>query len=419
MLVVGTLSAIADHFRVYLASVLLAGGVSAGLNYVFLKRWVSGLMFLQVSFIFNTAIILFGWATGAVSLGRVGHFLAYELAVVIGMYWVYRRILRQRARVLEGLRRLRGRAVWALLVAFNLGLLGVYLVFVVQNDGSSRIEFMTANWFSFLRPVMSILTPLTFFVPLYLLDCGQRFLPLSLLASAVLSSIASGSKGALAFGLVAALLFYQDLKGSRLNLPKALKFALLTGLSVATVFALARLEVTLPDLADRFVRFGEATIMVYYSGDPAAAAAGVSTLAKIHRGGAKLLGDRSAADVDTLFGFALSQVEYGAHNFTGPNAQIPSYMLCNYSGWENLIGLASILGYLAMMACFFESLLQRPGSARMMLLPFVVASLNAFPQDYYQGMSDATVIGIAALVFAGASVAALAGRRANRIDAAA
>jgi len=397
MLVVSTLIALSNHLWVYLASLLLAGLIGVGVNYVFLRKCVSGLIFLQTSFVFNTAIILFGWRLGTVSPLRVAHFLIYEFAVVLGTYWVYRNILRHRTGLFQAFRTLPYRAIAPLLVSFNCVMLGLSLIFVAGNNGASRIEFMTASWFSYFRPIMSILVPLSFLFPLYLLDCGHRFLPLSILASSVISNIASGSKASFVFGIVGSLLLYQDLKGSRLVIPKTLRFAVLIVMSFSAVVALVRLNVSMADLADRFVKFGESTIMVYYSDDPSAASSGVSTLAKVHRGVAKLLGDSSANDIDTLFGFALSGLEYGGQTFTGPNAQVSSYMLCNYSGWGNLIGIASIIGYLAVVTWFVNHIVCKQGAARMMLLPFVVASLNAFPQDYYQGMSDLTLIVILVL----------------------
>jgi hypothetical protein len=419
MLVVNTLLALSDHLLLYLAFILLAGLIGIGLNYIFLRTCVSGLIFLQTSFVFNTAIILFGWGTGAVSAFRVAHFLIYELTVVIGIYWVYRKLLRTRARIFENLQHLNVKAISALLVLFNCVLFGLYLLLVVGNNGVSRIEFMTASWFSFFRPIASILEPLSFFFPLYLLDRGKRLLPLSILASSVISNIASGSKGSFVFGAIGSLLLYEDLKGSKLVIPRALKFLLFILISLSAVFALERLDVSMVALAQRFVRFGESTIMVYYSADPSAAASGVSTFAKIHRGAAKLLGDRSAADIDTVFGFALSRDDNGAHNFTGPNAAISSYMLCNYSGWQNLIGFASILGYMAIVAWFVEHLIYRQMPGCLMLLPFVVASLNSFLQDYYQGMSDVTLMLIAALAFAGIGVTTLACRGARSVHGAA
>ena len=410
MLIVATISSIADHLLVYLASLLLAGLMGIGLNYIFLRRYVSGLMFLQISVVFNTAIILFGWTIGAVSLFRVVHFFFYQWTAVIGIYWIYRRILQNRARTFLRLSQFNVTAVSALLVSFNLIMFGLFFCLVVQNEGASRIEFMTAAWFSFFRPVMSILTPLSFFVPLYLLDCGHRLVPLSILGSSVMSNIASGSKASFVLGVIGSLLLYEELKGARLVLSRALRWFLLIAMSLSAVLALERLDVNLVALAERFVRFGESTIMVYYADDASAAASGVSTLAKVHRGVAKFVGDRSAADVDTAFGFALSREDNGAHNFAGPNAAISSYMLCNYSGWENLIGLASIFGYLAVVTWFIERCVHRQGAWGVLLLPFAVASLNGFVQDYYQGMSDVTLMLIAILASAWIGVTTFACR---------
>lgn len=408
MLIVATLLSIADHLYLYLACLVLAGALGTGLNYIFLRRYVSGLLLLQLSFVFNSAIIFFGCFRGTISVFRVGHFFFYELTVVVGIYWVYRKILRHRERLFEQLSHWNAPAVSALLVSFNGVLFGLYMVVVIGNEGGSRIEFMTASWFSFFRPVMSILAPLSFFFPLYLLDCGKRFLPSTIMASSILSSVASGSKGNLLFGSVSALLLYQELKGARLVIPRALKFSLVLLIALAGMVTLGRLEVDGAELAQRFVRFGESTILVYYADDPTTAAAGVSMLAKIHRGVARVLGDSSAADVDTLFGFALSHEDNNGSSFTGPNAAIPSYMLCNYSGWQNIVGFASILGYLAIVAWFVKRLVGR--QVLILLLPFAVTSLNAFVQDYYQGMSDVTLILMAALAMTGFGITALACR---------
>jgi hypothetical protein len=130
MLIVATISSIADHLLVYLASLLLAGLMGIGLNYIFLRRYVSGLMFLQISVVFNTAIILFGWTIGAVSLFRVVHFFFYQWTAVIGIYWIYRRILQNRARTFLRLSQFNVTAVSALLVSFNLIMFGLFFCLV-------------------------------------------------------------------------------------------------------------------------------------------------------------------------------------------------------------------------------------------------------------------------------------------------
>jgi hypothetical protein len=416
MLLVSTLLSISEHLGVYLLCLLIAGLIAVGLNYIFLRRYFSGLISLQISFAFNAAIILFGWATAAVSIARGLHFFLYQLLVVVGIYWVYRNILQHRVALLSRLHRLTVSTLSAILLLFNLALFGLFLGVVVQNEGGSRIEFMTAFWFSFVRPAMSIVTPLSFFVPFYLFDRGHRLWPALILASSVLCNVASGSKASFVFAMIASVLLCRDLKGSRLAVPQGMKLALVLVTSLSALLALQRLDVNLAALGQRFVRFGESTIMVYYSDNSSAAASGVSTLAKIHRGGAKLLGDASAADIDTIFGFALSREDNGAHNFTGPNAQVSSYMFCNYSGWENLIGIASILGYLAVLQRFLKGLISRQAPGSVLILPFLVASLSNFLQDYYQGMSDVTLIVMVGLAHAAIGITKFACGNVESLD---
>jgi hypothetical protein len=416
MLLLSTLLSISDHLWVYSVCLLIAGLMAVGLNYLFLRRYVSGLISLQISFAFNAAIILFGWATDAVSVVRGLHFFLYQLLVAVGIYWVYRNMLQHRVTLLSRLHRLTVATLSAILLLFNLALFCLFLGTVVQNEGSSRIEFMTTSWFSFIRPVMSIVTPLSFFVPFYLFDRGRRLLPVLILASSVICNVASGSKASFIFAMIASVMLYRDLKGSRLAVPQRMKLALVLVTSLSALLTLQRLDVDLVALGQRFVRFGESTIMVYYSDIPTAAASGVSTLAKIHRGGAKLLGDASAADVDTIFGFALSSEDNGAHNFTGPNAQVSSYMFCNYSGWENLIGVASILAYLAVLQGFMKGLISRQAPGGVLILPFLVASLNSFLQDYYQGMSDVTLLVMLGVAQAAIGITRFACRNVESLD---
>jgi hypothetical protein len=410
MHVISALSAISDHIAAYLVSLFLAGLIGIGLNYIFLRKYTSGLIYVQISFAFNTAIILFGWWNGNVTLFHVAHYFIYEMTVVVGVYWVYRQILKGNARLFESLQKMNVGTVSALLVMYNVAISLMVIKYVVGIGGASRIGYMTAPWFSFVRPIMFILDPLSCLFSIYLFDRGKRILPALILASTVIASILGGSKASYLYGVLIMLLFYEDLKGGPLVIPKALKSALVIGLCVSAVVTLARLNENATSMETRLVLTGESTIEVYYSDDPTAAASGVSTLAKIHRGVAKVLGDSSANDPDTLFGYALNRVEYGANTFTGPNAAIASYMLCNYSGWENLIGFASIFGYLAIVSWFYDIFIYRHGQAtpRLIYLPFLVTSLYNFPQEYNHGMSDLTLICILALSFAWISLAVVA-----------
>ena len=168
---------------------------------------------------------------------------------------------------------------------------------------------------------------------------------------------------------------------------------------LAGFIALNRLNVSALDLVERFIKTGESTIMVYFSADPTEACKDVSLFAAVHRGIAKFFSDSSALNIDTLFGFALSTIDYGDHFFTGPNAQIGSYMLCNYSYFYNIIGIATILAYFSIVRVFSNKVVYSKYNLPIILFPLVITSINAFAQDYYQGISDITLIFIISILF--------------------
>ena len=293
------------------------------------------------------------------------------------------------------------------------------IVFRFVEGGSSRIAYMTTSWYSFLRPIVFIFGPFTMLLPIYLLDRGKRLLPLSLIAATLPAEVFSGSKASFLFSsALFAYLLYRDIKGTRINISWRFKGVLIVVFALVAVATLARLNESMVEMGERMVRTGKSTVLVYYSDDPSAAAQGVSTLAKIHRGVARALGDRSAADPDTLFGFALSKIAYGSNDLTGPNAQISSYMMCNYSGWRNIIGLSSIVAYLFSVLLFYKIYIYSPGEGknhRFFSLPFVVVSLFTFPQDYQHGISDLTIMGITIVFITWTGLALMASRWAERL----
>jgi hypothetical protein len=366
---------------------------------MFLGKYTCGILYVQISFAFNAAIVLFGWRNGDIPAFRVLHFFFYEMITVLGVYWVYRRILHSRVRLFESLQSVNVGMISTLVLVYNLGISLMEIKYVLGSGGASRIAYMESPWFSYLRPVMFIFDPLSFLIPIYLFDRGKRLLPLLILGTSIVTNVLAGSKASFLYGAIIMLLFYEDLKGARLAITNSLRFALVMVLSVSALFALIRLNESMTDMAARLALTGESTIMLY---QPEAAAEGVSTIAKIHRGVAKAVGDRSAKDPDTLFGYALSRLEYGANTSTGPNSAIASYMLCNYSGWGNLIGLACIISYLVVISLFFNVIIlaQNREVSRILFLPFIVTSLYNFPQDYNHGMSDITTICILVLITA-------------------
>lgn len=392
MLVPNTMKHIADNYINYIYCLSLSILILTTINYFFFKSIITGLLNFQISFIFNFAIIFYGLFNSFVSIDRFLHFLLYELLVTTFIYYIYARILNDRKLIFSQLSNSSVIPITLLITVFNIFVLLMYLAFV-PSDGASRIEFMTSRWFSFVRPFITISQPLGYFLTIYLLDSGKRILPVILLFSLITPSIASGSKASFAISITAAFIIYRQVKGSKIILPLKLKFLIVAVLLVLISFSLNRLQVDILDVALRFIRTAEATIIVYFSDTPTAACTDVSKFAVLHRGVARFFGDQSAIDIDTLFGYALSIVDYGAHNFTGPNSQIASYMLCNYTGLFNIIALLSIAFIFICAWYFYKLVVMRISSINnILLLPFVFGVLDAFSQSYDDGVSSLSVM---------------------------
>jgi len=207
----------------------------------------------------------------------------------------------------------------------------------------------------------------------------------------VIANIATGSKASFVFSLFTAFLTLRDLAGlSRFKLRQQDKGTILIFVAAAVFYALARLEVSIADIAERFFLFADATILTYFSDYPTAACENVSTFASMHRGWARLAGDSSAMNIDTLFGFALTIQELGVNTFTGPNGRLTAYALCNFSDERIVYGAIVVLGYLWLMRRLFKRLLKRP-TLLALVYPFLVASLGGGSQDFNLIMQDITI----------------------------
>jgi hypothetical protein len=391
------LLAMLDSPYVYTGCVLLASIIILFINYLFLNRYLGGLILLQLSFIFNSSAILFGLSIGKLPWLRGVHYLIFELLTILFIYIVYSEIIKKQKLILQLWMSNKTILLSWLIVIFNI-LIILMFRWSIANDGSSRIEFMTAGWFSYVRPFMSILVPLSYFFSMYLLSRSRYGLTFLVLVFSVLSNIASGSKASFVFGIVSGFLILRDLGGSVTLIPRKMRVATLVVVVFFIGVSFNRLNLTWVDVGQRFVMTGDATIMVYFSEHPEEASRGLSILAKLHRGAARLLGDTSAKSNDTLFGFALNMVDTGENSYTGPNASIPAYMFSNYDGWMSIVGLISILGYLSIVKIFLNQVvLNKKIKAGFLFLPFVISSLTNFPQDYYVGMSD-IVLMVSAMV---------------------
>jgi hypothetical protein len=157
------------------------------------------------------------------------------------------------------------------------------------------------------------------------------------------------------------------------------------------------LDVSAADVYDRFFLFGEPIFLTYFSDRPTAACENVSTFASMHRGWARLAGDPSATNIDTLFGFALMIEAVGVNTFTGPNARLSAYALCNFADERIVLCAIVVLAYLGLMLLVFSLALKRP-KLLSILYPFFLVSLAGASQDFNLIMQDITIF--CALIFA-------------------
>lgn len=354
-------------------------------------KTINALVFAQMTLVFNAVTVIAGYHADMVDASRTLHFFFNEFAFLALTCYAYRQVLRHRERVVVSITAFfsgRG-AVW--LTRF-MGLVALFYFVVVPTDGESRIAYMTAGWFSLLKPFLQIASPLAFMgVIVMLMLPARRKMGFVLLFVTLAANVFTGSKASFLFALATALLALRDLSMyKRLRLRRADLWKLGAIAVPLTVFALARLEVGPADVAARFLLFGEATILTYFSDTPTEACQDVSTLASMHRGVARVLGDASANDIDTLFGFALTKLHLGINTFTGPNGRLSAYMICNFPGAKLMLGWLVVGIYFGLMALLFRRALRRPLHMAI-VYPYIVTSYGFASQDFNLIMADITL----------------------------
>lgn len=363
-----------------------------GLNYL------NGLMYAQMTLLFNVVPIISGLDAETVSIGRGFHFYIIEFLFFALIFAAYRILLAYSVRVLTALREFFDGQGALYLTAFAIAMAFFNYLFT-PTDGSSRIEYMTNVWFSFVKPFIQLATPLTYLgVFICITSQKRRHLGYVLLATVVIANIATGSKASFVFGLLTAFLMLRDFaKVSLLKLRHQDKWVILIFVTAAIVYALARLEVSFVDIYERFFLFADATILTYFSNYPTAACVNVSTFASMHRGWARLLGDPSAMDINTLFGFALTIQELGVNTLTGPNGRLSAYFLCNFLDERVFFGAVVVLAYFSLLLLLFRRLLNRT-KLLALVYPFLVFSLGSASQDFNLIMQDITIFVVLLLI---------------------
>lgn len=379
---------------------------------VAIPRWLglnklNALAYAQMTLAFNAITVIGGQQAEMVDAGRSIHFFFTEFAFLVMTSMAYRQLIKHRKRVMDALIALFSGQGGAWLTAFMF-LVGVFNFLIVPTGGDSRIEYQTAVWFSALKPFIQVATPLAYFGAFVMLTLPKRrWLAMLLLLATVGGNVLTGSKASFMFSIVTAFLALRDLSVfDEWKLRSADRWKLAMVAVPLALFALARQEVTPTSVADRFLLFGEATILTYFSDTPTEACRDVSTFASMHRGIARLLGDPSANDIDTLFGFALTKMNRGVNTFTGPNGRLSAYMICNFSGFRMVLGWFVIGVYFALLAWLLRRTWKKPLHLAV-VYPYVVTSFGLASQDFNLIMADITL----ALLLLASTIPLMAKRR--------
>ena len=353
---------------------------------------LNGMLYAQITLFFTMLTMVGGVDADLVDAGRMVHFFVIEFGFLVAILLIYKSVLRHRVFVLATLQRFFA-GDGAYYLTFFMGALAVFNFIEAPTDGSSRIEYMTEAWFSLVKPLIQVATPLSYLgVFVLLLDPRRKWLGYVLLTISILANIATGSKASFLMTLLFAYLAVQDLTAGRKNTMTRTERGVIAAVTVmAALFALANLSVNSQDLLDRFFLYGEANILTYFSPDPTAACADVSLFASMHRGWARLLGDSSALNIDTLFGFALMIQEFGINTLTGPNARLSAYFLCNFPETKVIFGLIVVAFYLLLIKVTFKKAIRHPALSAL-FYPFMLTSLYGASQDFNLIMQDITIL---------------------------
>jgi hypothetical protein len=358
-------------------------------KYIF-DTYLCGLAALQFPTIIVTTVVIDLFIRDLVSFQRLLHFITVEGLLYIAVLLFYRHIIKMPNLATDFIRFYEKYSYIVIAPAFLICLINLYNV---GGDGS-RIAFQTSYWYSLIRPISTLFVPLLM-LGIYINFYRKRYLAgLCFSGLALFLSISAGSKGAFIISIVCWYLIFRDIfRYSLLKLSfKSISFCLIC--LAGAYYNLISVGVDLLGIFTRIVSYADASFLIYQADNPTLACADQSTMALSHRGLARLIGDPAAIDPSTLFGFSVSQVFYGGHEFTGPNARIGAYTLCAFPG----IGATYMFFLFFLYSITLKSMvyLKIRGISRYKLssifLPFVISSLTASLMDYNRVMSDITFV---------------------------
>ena len=217
MIITEMLNLISDHFDVFVYSFFVSIIVSSVLSYIIIRRVVSGMIPSQIQFVVNFAVIIFLFSIGYIGFAVFTHFIFFEIFVTICMFTLYRVVLANRATLLSEMTKISG-AKLAVGVTVFITLMIVLNHFVVLNDGSSRITYMTLRWFSYLRLVTAVVSPLAYFLAINLLESKRYILSIILGAALIVQNATAGSKAGFLIGILGMLMLHRDLNNGKIRI---------------------------------------------------------------------------------------------------------------------------------------------------------------------------------------------------------
>jgi len=352
----------------------------------------NGMLNAQVTLFFNSYVMVGGFGSGVIGLEQIAHFFIIEFGFFMAVLFFYKKIiLRNRLYVVTALKKMySGKLVYLFMLVAVMVMVMIY--FNASRDGVSRIYYMTAGWYTLVKPVVLILNPFLYLGSCVLIFCLKRKLVGYILVMILIaSSVLSGSKASFVLSILYSFLIYRDLFEDYKLRDKSRDLLVILGLLMfSTIYVIDRLRISIDDLWVRMLLFGDANMLAYFSPDPTSLSTNLTIFARMHRGFARLLGDSSALNVDTLFGYALMIREFGVNNFVGPNARISAYFLVNFSDLYLIFGLIVLVLYFYL----FKSILRKVLSdnyALALFCPFVISSLYTASQDFNYIMQSITI----------------------------
>lgn len=368
-------------------------------NKIAFGKFLNGMIGTEFSLLFVASVVIHLYLSHLTTSEKLIQYLLVEGTIFISLAFFYKSIIRKRDYIRYCLdyffEKHKFIPVIVIFIAITVNVL------MVPWDGESRIEYQTNYWFTLLRPLITLFYPILvigFFVHLQN-ECNR--LAVLYLFVIILYSISAGSKASFLIALMIWFFVYRDIYNPNTSGILRKNIPLMLVASLGAIINLAVLDVDLLKVVERLISFGDSAIMLYQAQDPTLACTNLSYLSLMHRGLARVIGDPSAVNIDTLFGFALSIEFYGANTFTGPNARVGPYALCAFPGFSIILFALMFIIYLTMLNALldFRRILIKTELRIALSLPFVISSINGFMTDYNQGASDISFIILLLIAF--------------------